>query len=98
MKLHYAVEGSPLDTAGAIAFAADEAGIDDETFVVVNGDVLTEIDVTALVSFHRSRGAEGSIALTPVEDPSRFGVVPVDGRGRVEAFIEKPAAEMRPPI
>jgi mannose-1-phosphate guanylyltransferase len=96
VKLHYAVESSPLDTAGAIAFAAAEAGIVDETFVVVNGDVLTEIDLSALVEFHRSRGAEGTIALTPVEDPSRFGVVPVDGTGMVQAFIEKPPAGQAP--
>lgn len=96
VKLHYAVENSPLDTAGAIAFAAKEAGIADETFVVVNGDVLTGIDVTALVDFHRCRGAEGTIALTPVEDPSRFGVVPVDPTGLVEAFIEKPPADEAP--
>ena len=96
VKLHYAVEGSPLDTAGAIAFAAGEAGITGETFVVVNGDVLTEIDVTSLVDFHHDRGAEGTIALTPVADPSRFGVVPIDPTGRVEAFIEKPPAKEAP--
>jgi mannose-1-phosphate guanylyltransferase len=96
VKLHYAVESSPLDTGGAIAFAAAEAGIGNETFVVVNGDVLTEIDVTALVEFHRARGGDGSIALTPVEDPSVFGVVPVDHNGRVEAFIEKPLASEAP--
>jgi len=96
VKLCYAVEGSPLDTAGAIAFAASEAGITDETFVVVNGDVLTEIDVGALVRFHKERGGEGSIALTPVEDPSFFGVVPVDPSGRVQAFIEKPPPGQAP--
>lgn len=96
VKLHYAVEGSPLDTAGAIAFAAGEAGIGGETFVVVNGDVLTEIDVSELVGFHREHEAEGTIALTPVEDPSRFGVVPVDPTGRVEAFIEKPPPSEAP--
>jgi mannose-1-phosphate guanylyltransferase len=90
VALRYAVEASPLDTAGAIRFAAVEAGVD-ETFVVVNGDVLTELDVTQLVGFHRSRPAEATIALTPVEDPSAFGVVPTDDQGRVLAFIEKPA-------
>lgn len=90
VKLHYAVESSPLDTAGAIAFAAHEAGIADETFLVVNGDVLTDMDISAVVDFHFERGAEGTVALTPVEDPSRFGVVPVDEHGRVQAFIEKP--------
>jgi mannose-1-phosphate guanylyltransferase len=96
VRLHYAVESFPLDTAGAIAFATGEAGIGDETFVVVNGDILTDIDLTALIEFHRERGGEGSIALTPVDDPSRFGVVPVDQTGRVEAFIEKPPAEEAP--
>lgn len=90
VKMVYAVEASPLDTAGAIAFAANEAGITTKTFVVVNGDVLTEIDISGLVRFHRAAGAEATIALTPVEDPSRFGVVPVDATGKVTAFIEKP--------
>ena len=89
VRLVYAVEPEPLDTAGAIAFAARYAGIDD-TFVVANGDVLTDLDVSSLVAFHHSRGAEGTIHLTPVDDPSSFGVVPTDERGRVTAFIEKP--------
>ena len=90
VKLRYATESSPLDTAGAIAFAAHEAGFTGATFVVVNGDILTDFDVTKLVAFHRDRGAEGTVALTPVDDPSRFGVVPVDEQGKVTAFIEKP--------
>jgi mannose-1-phosphate guanylyltransferase len=85
----YAIDPEPLDTAGAVRFAADAAKIDG-TFVVVNGDTLTDLDVTALVEFHRGRGAEGTIALTRVEDPSAFGVVPVDEQGRVQAFVEKP--------
>ena len=93
--LHYAVEDEPLDTAGAIAFAARSAGIA-ETFVVVNGDVLTGLDVSALAAFHRDRGGEATIALTPVEDPSRYGVVPTDAEGRVQAFIEKPPVGTAP--
>jgi mannose-1-phosphate guanylyltransferase len=89
VALTYAVEEAPLDTAGAIRFAAQAAGIGD-TFVVVNGDVLTDLDVSGLVAFHRDRGAEATVALTPVEDPSAFGVVPTDDQGRVVAFIEKP--------
>ncbi len=89
VRLHYAVEDSPLDTAGAIRFAATEGGVA-ETFVVVNGDVLTGLDVSGLVRFHRERGAEATIALTPVEDPSAFGVVPTREDGQVIAFIEKP--------
>ena len=95
VKISYAVEPEPLDTAGAIKFAAEYAGIDD-TFLVVNGDVLTDLDVTALVAFHRASGAQGTIALHPVEDPSRYGVVVTDDEGRVSAFIEKPPREEAP--
>src|SRR5579863_9170996 len=93
--LAYAVEEEPLDTAGAIRYAAVSAGIDG-TFLVFNGDVLSDLDVTALVAFHQERGAEGTVALTPVEDPSAFGVVPTDGEGRVVAFIEKPRRQDAP--
>jgi mannose-1-phosphate guanylyltransferase len=93
--LVYAVEPEPLDTAGAIAFAARHAGID-ERFVVVNGDVLTDLDLTGLVAFHERAGAEGTIALTKVDDPSQFGVVPTDADGRVLAFVEKPARDEAP--
>ena len=89
VKLHYAVEPEPLDTAGAIRFAAIDAGVDSR-FIVVNGDVLTDLDIGRLWATHAEHGAEGTIALTPVEDPSRYGVVPLHADGRVEAFIEKP--------
>jgi mannose-1-phosphate guanylyltransferase len=95
VQLRYAVEPEPLDTAGAIRFAAVDAGIDD-TFVVVNGDVLTDLDVGALVAFHRSRQAEGTLHLTAVDDPSAFGVVPTDHNGLVERFVEKPAPGTAP--
>ena len=87
--LHYAVEPEPLDTAGAIAFAAAHAGIDG-TFLVQNGDILTDLDLSALVATHRQAGAEGTIALTAVDDPSRYGVVATDDTGRVLGFVEKP--------
>ncbi|HEV3267079.1 MAG TPA: NDP-sugar synthase [Acidimicrobiales bacterium] len=89
VRVSYAVEKEPLDTAGAIRFAASYAGID-ETFLVVNGDVVTDLDVTRLLDFHRERDAEVTIALHPVQDPSHFGVVPTDDDGRVLAFVEKP--------
>jgi mannose-1-phosphate guanylyltransferase len=95
VHLTYAVEPEPYDTAGAVRFAADTAGIDD-TFLVVNGDVLTDLDVSTLIDFHRSCGAEGTIRLYPVEDPSAFGVVDTDDDGRVRAFIEKPPAGEAP--
>ncbi len=95
VALRYAVEPEPLDTAGAIRFAADFSGIDD-TFVVANGDVLTDLDIGALVDFHRRRGAEATIHLTAVDDPSAFGVVATDEHGRVERFVEKPAPGTAP--
>ena len=95
VALHYAVEPEPLDTGGAIRFAADHAGIDD-TFVVVNGDVLTDLDVERLVDFHRRKGAEATLHLTPVDDPSAYGVVDLDDDGRVRRFVEKPAPGTAP--
>jgi mannose-1-phosphate guanylyltransferase len=95
VPLTYAIEPSLMDTAGAVRFAAESAGVD-ATFLVVNGDVLTALDVSALVAFHRERGAEATISLTPVEDPSAFGVVPTDDDGRVIAFIEKPPRDEAP--
>ena len=95
IPLHYAIEPEPLDTAGAVRFAALDAGIDD-TFLVLNGDVLTGLDVSALVERHNSFGAEATLHLTPVDDPSRYGVVPTDTGGRVLGFIEKPAPGTAP--
>jgi mannose-1-phosphate guanylyltransferase len=95
VKLHYAVEPEPLDTAGAIRFAAKDAGIA-EQFVVINGDVLTDLDIGSLVAFHDERGAEATIALHRVDDPSAFGVVPTDPGGRVLAFVEKPPRDEAP--
>ncbi len=85
----YVVEPRPLDTAGAIRFAALEAGVDD-TFMVVNGDVVSDTDLSALISFHYQRGGVATIGTHPVEDPSSFGVVPTFADGRVLAFVEKP--------
>lgn len=93
--LHYAVEPEPLDTAGAIRFAADFRGIDD-TFVVANGDVLTDLSISRLVAFHRERSAEATLHLIGVDDPSAFGVVAIDADGRVERFVEKPAPGTAP--
>jgi len=95
VRLRYAVEPEPLDTAGGIAFAARWAGVDD-AFVVQNGDVITDLDITALLAFHRGHGASATISLTPVDDPWRYGVVAMDGDGRVTAFVEKPAPGQAP--
>lgn len=88
--VHYAVEPEPLDTAGAIAFAARSFGVD-STFVVANGDIITDLDVGELLAAHRELGCDATIHLTPVEDPSAFGVVEADDHGVVQRFIEKPA-------
>ncbi len=95
VALRYAVEPEPLDTAGAIRFAADDAGIDD-TFVVANGDILTDLDVGELVAFHRGAGADATLHLIAVDDPSAFGVVDLADDGRVRAFVEKPEPGSEP--
>ena len=95
VRVTYAVESAPLDTAGAIRFAARFGEID-ETFLVVNGDVLTDLNITRLLAFHRERDAEVTIALHAVEDPSLFGVVPTTADGRVLEFVEKPRREEAP--
>jgi mannose-1-phosphate guanylyltransferase len=90
LELDYRVEEEPLGTGGAIRFAAD--GID-EPFLALNGDSLRETDLEALRSFHGECGGRATILLTPVEDPSRYGLVRVNGDGRVLSFLEKPRPE-----
>ncbi len=82
-------EPTPLGTGGAVANAARSAGLD-EPFLVRNGDTLTDLDLTALVGFHRARGADVTIALTEVPDARGFGSVHVDDELRVTEFLEKP--------
>lgn len=89
ITVEVAHEEVPLGTAGALKNAAELIG--DEPFLALNGDVLTEADLGSLVRFHRERSAQATILLTPVDDPSQFGVVPTDADGKVQAFIEKPA-------
>ncbi|MFM8972223.1 MAG: sugar phosphate nucleotidyltransferase, partial [Actinomycetota bacterium] len=93
MRLAYAVEDEPLGTAGAIRFAAEGSR---GRIVVCNGDILTDLDLTAMVAFHAERGAEATISLTEVGDPSAFGVVPTEDDGAVIAFVEKPAPGKAP--
>ena len=90
-----AVEPEPMGTAGAVRFAAEATGLE-ETFLVLNGDVLTDLDIAALLSMHVEREGEATIALQRVDDPSRFGVVPTEPDGRVIAFVEKPAPGTAP--
>jgi mannose-1-phosphate guanylyltransferase len=87
-RVRWITEEEPLGTAGAIAGAREHLG---DTFLALNGDVLTDLDLTALVAFHRQRKARATIALTSVEDARAFGLVETDDAGRVLAFREKPA-------
>lgn len=87
LPLRYRVEPRPLGTGGAIKFAS--AGIDD-TVLVLNGDVLTDIDLRAVVARHRRRRAAATIVLTPVDNPSAYGLVETDEDGNVRRFLEKP--------
>ena len=87
IKMRYIVEPTPLGTAGGVRFASE--GVDD-TLVVFNGDVLTQIDLGAIVSMHRQRGAKATIVLTPVENPSAYGLVETDREGNIRRFLEKP--------
>ena len=85
-----AVETEPLGTAGAIRFAASQSKIAD-TFLAMNGDIFSRISCADLVARHIASGAETTLALTAVPDPSRFGVVITDDEGHVQSFVEKPA-------
>jgi len=90
VRLTYVTEPERRGTAGAIRFAADALGDDlDERFLALNGDVLTDLDLTALMDAHREREARATIALYPVEDSAPYGLVAVDGEGRVTEFVEK---------
>jgi mannose-1-phosphate guanylyltransferase len=94
VQLEVTHEPEPLGTAGAIKNA--EAHLADAAFLVFNGDILTDADLGAMVAFHRDRDAEATILLTPVPDPSAYGVVPTDANGRVTGFIEKPPRDEAP--
>jgi mannose-1-phosphate guanylyltransferase len=94
LEVDLTLEDEPLGTAGA--FKNAEALVGGERFLAFNGDVLTDVDLSAVVDRHVSDGAEASILLTPVDDPSAFGVVPTDDNGRVQGFIEKPPREEAP--
>ncbi len=90
LDLEYRVEEEPLGTAGGIAFAAEGM---DETFFALNGDSLRDADLGEIVRFHRETGAKATILLTPVADPSRYGLVRLASDGRVSTFLEKPRPE-----
>jgi mannose-1-phosphate guanylyltransferase len=90
IKLRYVVEPVPLGTAGAVKYAGDQLT---ESVVVFNGDVLTQIDLAAVLRLHRERKARATIVLTPVANPSAYGLVETDAHGNVLRFLEKPKPE-----
>ena len=95
MPFACAVEPEPLGTAGALKFAASQGNIAD-TFLAMNGDIFCRISCAEIVEQHRRSGAEATIALTSVPDPSQFGVVVTDESGRVLNFVEKPPKDTAP--
>src|SRR5919197_3715623 len=88
MNIEYSVEESPLGTAGSVRLAADRL---DETFLVLSGDALCDVDLTKLIEFHRERRATVTIGLKSVDNPLEFGIVVTDDEGRIERFLEKPS-------
>lgn len=89
MSIEYAVEESPLGTAGSVK-NAQALLPDDEPFIVISGDALTDINLSEVIEFHKKMGGAVTIALKRVDDPLEFGVVITDQDGRVERFLEKP--------
>ena len=86
-SIRYAVEDSPLGTGGAVRNALDQL---DERTLVLNGDVLTDVDLAAVLANHEALGAAATLVLTPVPNPSAYGLVETDADGRVRRFLEKP--------
>jgi mannose-1-phosphate guanylyltransferase len=90
VSLRYVEEPTPLGTGGALKYAES---LLDGRFFMLNGDVLTDIDLTAQLAHHERTGAKATLALTPVDDPSNYGLVRTDENGLVTEFVEKPAPD-----
>src|SRR4051812_4194948 len=90
MRIRYVEEPRPLGTGGALKFAES---LLDERFLMLNGDVLTDIDLTAQIAQHEATGAAGTLALVPVEAPSNYGLVRLAEDNTVLEFLEKPSAD-----
>jgi mannose-1-phosphate guanylyltransferase/phosphomannomutase len=88
MNVGYSVEESPLGTAGSVRLAARQL---DETFLVISGDALCDVDLSKLVAFHSEHEAAVTIGLKSVDNPLEFGIVVTDEEGRIERFLEKPS-------
>ena len=90
VRLRYVEEPRPLGTGGAVKYAES---LLDERFLMLNGDVLTDIDLTAQLAQHERTGAIATLGLVPVEDPSAYGLVRTSADGTVKAFVEKPSSD-----
>jgi NDP-sugar pyrophosphorylase family protein len=90
IRIHYTMEPEPLGTAGAVKNAEGFLG---SRTIVFNGDVLSDLDLTAVLDFHERAGAQATIVLTPVPDPSAYGLVETEADGRVRRFLEKPSGD-----
>ncbi|MGW7079702.1 sugar phosphate nucleotidyltransferase [Streptomyces sp. NPDC054866] len=91
LHIEYVTETEPLGTGGAIRNVASHLSSGpDEPVLIFNGDILTGLDIRALVTTHEESGADVSLHLTKVDDPRAYGLVPTDATGRVQAFLEKP--------
>src|SRR4051794_10049955 len=90
IRLRFVEEPEPRGTAGALKYAED---LLDDRFLMLNGDVLTDVDLTAQLRAHEESGAVGTLGLVPVDDPSAYGLVLLDEHGAVTGFLEKPSPE-----
>jgi NDP-sugar pyrophosphorylase family protein len=90
LRIRYVVEATPMGTAGAYKYAHERLN---QTTIVVNGDILTDIDIAELVAYHREKRAVATVAVAPVENPSAYGLVEAGADGRVRRFVEKPKPE-----
>jgi NDP-sugar pyrophosphorylase family protein len=90
IRVRYVVEPMPLGTGGAVRYAGDSLT---ESVVVFNGDVLTQVDLAAVLRLHRERKAKATIVLTPVENPRAYGLVETDRAGNIQRFLEKPGED-----
>jgi len=91
VKIHYAIEKEPLGTAGAIKNA--EKFVKGSPVVVLNGDILTNLPLSKMIAFHRKNKNLATLGLVPVEDPTAYGLVVLDGKSRITKFLEKPTPE-----
>ena len=95
IKISYSLEKKPMHTGGAIKYAEELIGTE-EPFLVLNGDIFTTIDYTALINKHKQKNAAATIALYRVEDPSRYGTVKLTNQNRITQFVEKAPLEKAP--